>query len=174
MRNQGLPKHFVRDFTDVLRRFDHLHSAFESILEGPLPSSTSVDLRFDRQSDIRTNSSCGEVNISEFTRDCFGFVGRRRDFPTRGGNAEFLEQLFGLVLVNIHRAVASKALKCPHGNRNSVRMAAHDETAAKIDKALANKQLIEPCAKTIRDLLAGAPSDLYARAVDELVDCGAL
>jgi phosphoglucomutase len=52
-------------------------------------------------------------------------------------------------------------------------MAAHDETAAKIDKALANKQLLESAAKNIRDLLAGAPSELYARVVDELVAQGA-
>jgi len=52
-------------------------------------------------------------------------------------------------------------------------MAAHDKTAAKIDKALANKQLLESSAKNIRDLLAGAPNDLYARVVDELVDRGA-
>jgi phosphoglucomutase len=66
-------------------------------------------------------------------------------------------------------APASKALKCADGNRNSVRMAAHDETVAKIDKALANKQLLESAAKNIRDLLAGAPSDLYSRVVNELV-----
>ena len=52
-------------------------------------------------------------------------------------------------------------------------MAAHDETAAKIDKALANKQLLKSTVKNIRDLLAGAPNDLYARVVDELVDRGA-
>jgi phosphoglucomutase len=75
--------------------------------------------------------------------------------------------------MNIHRALASKALKCAHGNRNSVRMAAHDETAGKIDKALADKQLLESAAKNIRGLLAGAPSELYARVVDELVSGGA-
>ena len=48
-------------------------------------------------------------------------------------------------------------------------MAAHDETGAKIDKALANKQLLESAVKSIRDLLEGAPSELYARVVDELV-----
>src|SRR5438874_6597349 len=52
-------------------------------------------------------------------------------------------------------------------------MAAHDETAAKIDKALANKRLLKTTVKNIRDLLAGAPNNLYARVVDELVDRGA-
>src|SRR6266513_740643 len=173
MRHQSLSKHLLRNFTRFLRRFDDVDAALESVFKGPLPSPTGVDLRFDRQSAIRTNSSCGEINISEFTRDCFSFVGRRRDFPTRGGNAEFFQQRFGLILVNIHRAVASKALKCADGNRNSVRMAAHDETAAKIDKASADNQLLESTVKNIRDLLTGAPNDLYARVVDELVDRGA-
>src|SRR6266403_2902315 len=173
MRDQGLAEHFLRNFARFLRRFDDVHSAFESVLEGPLPSSTSVDLRFDHKTAIRTDSSCGKVDISQFTRACFGFVGRRRDSPTRGGNVEFLEQLFGLILVNIHRAVASKALKCADGNRNSVRMGAHDETAAKIDKASADNQLLKSTVKNIRDLLTGAPNDLYARVVDELVDHGA-
>ncbi len=52
-------------------------------------------------------------------------------------------------------------------------MAAHDETPAKIDKALVNKQLLESAAKNIRALLAGTPSELYRRVVDELVDQGA-
>lgn len=52
-------------------------------------------------------------------------------------------------------------------------MAATDETAAKIDKASANKQLLESAARNIRGLLAGAPSELYGRVVDELVTVGA-
>ena len=52
-------------------------------------------------------------------------------------------------------------------------MAAQDETAAKIDKALANKQLLESAARNIRGLLAGTPSELYAHVVDELVAGGA-
>ncbi len=52
-------------------------------------------------------------------------------------------------------------------------MAAHDDTAAKIDKALANKQLLKFTVKNIRDLLTDAPNDFYARVVDELVDRGA-
>ncbi len=52
-------------------------------------------------------------------------------------------------------------------------MAAHDDTAAKINKASADNQLLESTVKNIRDLLTGAPNDLYARVVDELVDRGA-
>lgn len=48
-------------------------------------------------------------------------------------------------------------------------MATQDETAAKIDKALASKQLLESSAKNVRELLASASAELYARVVDELV-----
>ena len=52
-------------------------------------------------------------------------------------------------------------------------MAAPNEIAAKIDKALASRQLLESAAKNICDLLAGAPSELYPQVVDELVGRGA-
>ena len=41
---------------------------------------------------------------------------------------------------------------------------------SKIERAIADGQLMESAAKNIRTLLAGAPSDLYLRAVEELVD----
>src|SRR4030095_1711986 len=44
-----------------------------------------------------------------------------------------------------------------------------DELNSKIAPAVADGQLMESAAKNIRTLLAGAPSDLYLRAVNELV-----
>jgi phosphoglucomutase len=44
-----------------------------------------------------------------------------------------------------------------------------EELNSKIDRAVARGQLMQSTAKNIRALLAGAPSDLYARAVEELV-----
>jgi phosphoglucomutase len=41
---------------------------------------------------------------------------------------------------------------------------------SKIERAVADGQLMESAAKNIRTLLAGAPSDLYVRAVEELVE----
>ena len=41
---------------------------------------------------------------------------------------------------------------------------------SKIERAVADGQLMESAATNIRTLLAGAPSDLYLRAVEELVD----
>src|ERR1700681_1356093 len=127
-----------------------MYAAFESVFECSLPSPAGVDLRFDHK--INSPSRTG---TNQLARDCFSLLRRRRNFSTRCGNAEFLQQFVRLILVNIHRALASKALKCADGNRNSVRMAMQDETAAKIDKALANKQLLKSTAKNIRDLLAG-------------------
>jgi len=48
-------------------------------------------------------------------------------------------------------------------------MAAHNEIAAKIDNALVRKQLLDSAAKNVQDLLGRAPSDLYSRAIEELV-----
>ena len=46
----------------------------------------------------------------------------------------------------------------------------HWKLNSKIEHAVADGQLMESAAKNIRTLLAGAPSDLYLRAVEELVD----
>jgi phosphoglucomutase len=48
-------------------------------------------------------------------------------------------------------------------------MSAHQETEAKIDNAVASRQLLDSAAKNIRSLLAGASSDLYSRLVNELI-----
>ena len=45
-----------------------------------------------------------------------------------------------------------------------------EEVNSKIERAVTDGQLMESAAKNIRTLLAGAPSDLYLRAVEELVD----
>ncbi len=44
-----------------------------------------------------------------------------------------------------------------------------EKSEDKIDRAVANKRLLESTAKNIRTLLANAPSDLYSRVIDELV-----
>lgn len=48
-------------------------------------------------------------------------------------------------------------------------MSAPDELFQKIDKALASVELLDSAATNIRVLLSGARSDLYLRAIDELV-----
>ena len=45
-----------------------------------------------------------------------------------------------------------------------------EELNSKIEGAVTDGQLMESAAKNIRTLLAGAPSDLYLRAVEELAD----
>src|ERR1700719_1790308 len=51
-------------------------------------------------------------------------------------------------------------------------MTADHELEAKINNAVASRQLLEPAAKNIRALLAAAPSDLYSRVVHELIASG--
>jgi phosphoglucomutase len=48
-------------------------------------------------------------------------------------------------------------------------MTAHTGIEAKIDKARARGQLLESTTENIRALLTGAPSDLYSRAIEELI-----
>ena len=45
----------------------------------------------------------------------------------------------------------------------------HDNLSDKIESAVASKRLLASAGKNIRALLAGAPSDLYSRAVEDLV-----
>jgi phosphoglucomutase len=45
-----------------------------------------------------------------------------------------------------------------------------EQLSSKIDRAVADEQLMESTARNIHTLLEGAPSDLYLRAVDELVN----
>src|SRR5215467_11571525 len=47
-----------------------------------------------------------------------------------------------------------------------------EELNSKIDRTVADGQLLESTAKNIRTLLEAAPSDLYSRAIDELVNAG--
>src|ERR1700737_1624780 len=51
-------------------------------------------------------------------------------------------------------------------------MTANQEIEAKIDNAVASRQLLEPAATNIRALLAAAPSDLYSPVVQELIASG--
>jgi len=51
-------------------------------------------------------------------------------------------------------------------------MNARRELSVEIDKAISRGQLLQAAAANIRALLVGAPSDLYARVIDELVAAG--
>ena len=79
-----------------------MNAAFESILECPLSPSAGVNLRLHDKSASRTDSSCGEVDTSQLARDLLYFIECRGDFASRGRHIEFLEQLLGLILVNVH------------------------------------------------------------------------
>jgi hypothetical protein len=73
-----------------------MYTTLESIPERALAPSAGVNLRLNNN-----------IDITEFTRDLFRLVKARCDPPARGRYIEFLQQLFGLVFVNVHRQEAA-------------------------------------------------------------------
>src|ERR1022692_2623575 len=94
MRYQSLSEHLCRKLACFLRRFAQMDAALESICEGPLPSSAGGNLRLQH-----------EIARPKFARHLLRFFGSRRHLSRRRSHSEFLEQLFGLVFVNVHRNV---------------------------------------------------------------------
>ena len=70
-----------------------MHTALEPILKTALTPSTCVDLCLNNN-----------INIAQLTRDLLCFIERGRDSAARRGHIEFLQQLFGLIFVDIHWA----------------------------------------------------------------------
>src|SRR5262249_12523381 len=56
---------------------------------------------------------------AQLTRDLFRFIERRRDSAARCSHIEFLQQLFGLIFVDIH----SESFQCPNGQSGIARAA---------------------------------------------------
>ena len=68
-----------------------MNAPFETIRELSLPSSSGMDLRFYDQ-----------VVRAEFAGRLFSLLRSGRRFTPRRGDAKLLQQLPGLVLVNVH------------------------------------------------------------------------
>src|SRR5262245_9463497 len=83
-RDEGHADHPPRFGSDLLQRFDHLDAA-------TLAASAGVDLGLDHPD--RTAQPLGDLD---------GFLGRARDAAAQDRDAEILEQLFGLMFVNVH------------------------------------------------------------------------
>src|SRR5262249_54009111 len=77
--------------TDFVRRFANVHAALKAIFEGPFAASASMNLCLHNN-----------IDIAQLMRDLLRFIERRRDSPARCSHIEFLQQLFGLIFVNIH------------------------------------------------------------------------
>ena len=72
--------------------FHDVHAALESVLESPFPAAAGVDLRLDH-----------DLARADFARDLLGFFRRSAaTFPRVRRGAEFLEQFFRLVFVDVH------------------------------------------------------------------------
>src|SRR6266403_4232855 len=88
---QNLPEHFRGDFPYFFRRLANVDSAFESILEHSLASPARMNLCLN-----------DNIDIAELARDVFCFIERRGDFTSRRCYIESLQQLPGLIFVNVH------------------------------------------------------------------------
>ena len=69
-----------------------MYAALKSILETALAAPAGVNLRFNYN-----------IAIAQFTRDLLRFIECRRDSAARCSDIEFLQQLFGLIFVDVHR-----------------------------------------------------------------------
>ena len=85
MRDQILAEHFARFLRGLVRTLDHLDAA-------ALAAPAGMDLRLDDAN-----------RTAELERRSLGFLRRRRDHAARHGNTEALENLLGLILVDVHR-----------------------------------------------------------------------
>ena len=72
-----------------------MHAALEAVRERPLAAPAGVDLRLH---DDRSSPSSRAI--------CFRFFRRVGDLSAGGGDAEFLQQFFRLVFVNVHAGCA--------------------------------------------------------------------
>jgi hypothetical protein len=70
-----------------------MNTAFETVFKCPLAAATGVNLGFD-----------DEVLSVQGSSDFLGFLWRGGNSTGAVGNAEQVEEFFGLVFVNIHRA----------------------------------------------------------------------
>src|SRR6266487_4459925 len=68
-----------------------MHSALETVLELSLAAAACMNLGFD-----------DNIDIAELTRDLLCFIERRGDLTSRCCHVESLQQLFRLILVNVH------------------------------------------------------------------------
>jgi hypothetical protein len=71
-----------------------MNATFEAVGESSFPSPARVDLGFHDQ-----------LAATQIFRRALRLGWAARRFPGRGGDPEFLQQLLGLVLVNIHSPI---------------------------------------------------------------------
>jgi hypothetical protein len=91
VRHQNLAEHFRSNITDFVRRFANVHAALKSVLETALAAPAGVDLCLNNN-----------IDIAELARDLLCLIERRRYSAARCSHIEFLQQLFGLIFVDVH------------------------------------------------------------------------
>jgi hypothetical protein len=89
-----LPEHLGRDIAHFLGRLAEMHAAFKAIGESSFPAPAGVDLSFHDQ-----------LAAAQIFRRALRFGRAAGRFSRRCRDPEFLQQLLGLVLVNIHSRI---------------------------------------------------------------------
>ena len=92
MRHQNLAEHFRSNITNFVRRFANVHATLKPVLESALAASASMDLCLNNN-----------IDIAKLARDLLRVIECRRDSAARCSHIEFLQQLFGLMFVDVHR-----------------------------------------------------------------------
>src|SRR5262249_7530369 len=92
MGDQCLSQHLLGDVTHFGGGLATMDAPPEAVGKRSLPSPAGVNLRLDDQ-----------IVCRQFTRNFLRLIRGARSFPSWRGDAKLLEQLFSLVLVNVHR-----------------------------------------------------------------------
>ena len=91
--DEGLVEHFPGELSRLCGALDEMHSALEAVLEMAFSAPARMDLRLDHKFRPR-EFLCGRCRL----------LRRTGDFPLRTGDLETVEELFGLVFVDVHRS----------------------------------------------------------------------
>ena len=94
MGDEGFTEHFCGGVTNLGGRFAKMNAAFEAVFKCPLATAAGVNLGFD-----------DEVLSVQGSSDFLGFLRRGGNSTGAVGDAEQVEEFFGLVFVDIHLAV---------------------------------------------------------------------
>jgi hypothetical protein len=76
-----------------------VHAALKSVSESAFAATASVDLCLNNN-----------INVAQFTRDLLRFIQCRRDSAARCSYIELLQQLFGLIFVDVHWDTTTKCM----------------------------------------------------------------
>ena len=100
-RDEGLAEHVLGEVHGLIDRFGQFDAALEAVLEGALAPPAGVDLGLDHRQ--------GVSGSEDLFGRCFGLGDGLAGLTGGNGDPVLLEQLFGLVLVDVHSVQAGSS-----------------------------------------------------------------